>query len=260
MKIITYSDIHLEFGANTVPAPQDSADLMVLAGDIITFKDFSPLAKFLRDWKKPVLYIAGNHEYYTLSNMRDDAVVFKTWLKEEHPHVHFLQDEEVTIDGVNFFGGTMWTDFSGVNPQAMIVAQQQMNDFRYILSGGGLPLKPIETVNLHEAFVEKLLAWFEKYLNGPRVVITHHAPVINPNTQYRNSPLAPAFNSLDMVAIIQKYQPRLWIYGHTHECDNQLVGKTQVISNQSGYPSHDGGVECKDFDTSGLMIDVRVNP
>ena len=260
MKIITYSDIHLEFGANTVPAPQDSADLMVLAGDIITFKDFSPLAKFLRNWKKPVLYVAGNHEYYTLSNMRDNAATFTAWLKEENPHVHFLQDEEVTIDGVNFFGGTMWTDFSGCNQQAMIVAQQQMNDFRYIISNGGLPIKPIETVNLHEVFVKKLIAWFEKDLSGSRVVITHHAPVINPNTQYRNSPLAPAFNSLDMMGIIQKYQPRLWIYGHTHECDNQLFGKTQVISNQSGYPSRDGGVECKDFDTSGLMIDVQVNP
>ena len=100
MKIITYSDIHLEFGANTVPAPQDSADLMVLAGDIITFKDFSPLAKFLRNWKKPVLYVAGNHEYYTLSNMRDNAATFTAWLKEENPHVHFLQDEEVKKIGL----------------------------------------------------------------------------------------------------------------------------------------------------------------
>jgi len=33
MKIITYSDLHLEFGGKLIPAPQNSADLMVLAGD-----------------------------------------------------------------------------------------------------------------------------------------------------------------------------------------------------------------------------------
>ncbi|MBX9725949.1 MAG: metallophosphoesterase [Rickettsiales bacterium] len=255
MKIITYSDLHLEFGANIVPAPQDSADLMVLAGDIITFKDFSPLAKFLREWKKPVLYVAGNHEYYTLSPMRDNAAAFKSWLAEEQPHVHFLQDEAITIDGVQFFGGTMWTEFSGGNMKAMIAAKQTMNDFRYIFVDGSQFLHPADTVRLHEAFVEKLVAWLETGLNGPRVVISHHAPVINPNTQHLNSPLAPAFNSLDMVDIIKKYQPKFWIYGHTHECDNQVIGKTCIISNQSGYPNRDGSVECKDFDRAGLMID-----
>ena len=45
MKIITYSDLHLEFGTDFRP-PQDSdADVMILAGDIITFKDFRPLER-----------------------------------------------------------------------------------------------------------------------------------------------------------------------------------------------------------------------
>ncbi len=45
----------------------------------------------------------------------------------------------------------------------------------------------------------------------------------------------PAFNSLDMSEVIKKYQPRLWVYGHTHECDDQLIGNTRIISNQLGY-------------------------
>lgn len=96
-------------------------------------------------------------------------------------------------------------------------------------------LTPDDTIGLHEAFVEKLLAWFEQNLSGARVVITHHAPAMNPHTKYGSSPLMPAFNSLDMVPIIEKYQPHLWIYGHTHECDNQCIGRTQIISNQLGY-------------------------
>jgi len=37
---------------------------MILAGDIITLRDYEPLDQILRKWKKPVLYVTGNHEYY----------------------------------------------------------------------------------------------------------------------------------------------------------------------------------------------------
>jgi Icc-related predicted phosphoesterase len=88
------------------------------------------------------------------------------------------------------------------------------------------------------------------------VVITHNAPVINPNTKHRGSPFMPAFNSLDMVEVIERHQPALWIYGHTHECDDQTIGKTRIISNQLGYPGNSNGFECESFDEAGLPIDV----
>lgn len=85
----------------------------------------------------------------------------------------------------------------------MNTAAQQMNDFRLIILPNGQPLKPSNTIGFHGEFVRNLLTWFETDLSGSRVVITHHAPVINPSTQYSNSPLMPAFNSLDMRKIIQ---------------------------------------------------------
>jgi Icc-related predicted phosphoesterase len=98
------------------------------------------------------------------------------------------------------------------------------------------------------------VTWLEKYRDKKRVVISHHAPVKNPNTKYGNSNLQAAFNSLDMVEIIEKYQPDLWIYGHTHECDNHKIGKTEIISNQLGYPNNVGSFECIGFDSDGLKI------
>ncbi len=50
--------------------------------------------------------------------------------KAKHPHVKLLLDEEVRIGGVNFFGGTMWTDFNGGDLRAMETASSQMNDYR----------------------------------------------------------------------------------------------------------------------------------
>lgn len=254
MKIITYSDLHLEFKHGwALPADVD-ADLMILAGDIISFANYKPLAHLLKDWNKPVLYVAGNHEYYTQKPMDRENEDFKAWLSENLPHVVCLQDEGITIDGVHFFGGTMWTDFAKENPVAMVDARRNMNDFRLIKIPEGEVFTPEYSVKLHRVFVEKLMAWFQEGREGAHIVITHHAPVINPNTQYRSSPLQPAFNSLDMLDIIEEYQPNLWVYGHTHECDDQTLGKTRIISNQLGYPNRSGGYECRNFDKNGMAV------
>lgn len=113
----------------------------------------------------------------------------------------------------------MWIDFNGRNEKAMLEAMTGMNDYRVIKQREGITLTPYMTVALHEAFVASITEWFEQPLTGPRVVITHHAPVVNPNTRHGNSLLMPAFNSLDMITLIDRYQPKLWVYGHTHECD-----------------------------------------
>lgn len=253
MKLITYSDLHLEFGTNFKPPRNSDANLMVLAGDIITFKNFKPLSDFLNDWKKPVLYVAGNHEYYTRSPMDNNQRDFCNYIAE-NPNITWLNNSDFSLNDVHFFGGTMWTDFDDSNQDAMRNAWGAMNDFRQIVMPNGQILTPSETVKMHTDFKEKLIAWLEKYHGKKRVVISHHAPVKNPNTKYGNSNLQPAFNSLDMVEIIKKYQPDLWIYGHTHECDDQIIGKTRIISNQMGYPNNYGGYECEVFNKEGMGI------
>jgi hypothetical protein len=59
-----------------------------------------------------------------------------------------------------------------------------------------------------------------------------------------------------MVAVIEKYQPDFWFYGHTHECDRQKIGKTQLMSNQLGYQKADA-YECgQAFDPLGAPVFV----
>lgn len=254
MRIITYSDLHLEFGSGWMVPPNANGDVMILAGDIIIIGDYDPLDQLLRKWKKPVLYVTGNHEYYTRKPMNEEDKELKGWLASRHPHVKLLLDEEVSIGGVNFFGGTMWTDFNGGDAEAMEIAQDEISDFRLICNPDQTSFRPADAVALHEKFRSKLLNWFGKDLTGPRVVITHNAPVTNPNTKHRGSPFMAAFNSLDMVAVIERHQPTLWVYGHTHECDDQTIGKTRIISNQLGYPGDSNTFECEDFDEAGLPI------
>jgi predicted phosphodiesterase len=256
MRLITYSDLHFEFGGQFEGPGNSQADVMILAGDIINFKNFQPLSRFLKNWENPVLYIAGNHEYYTSAPMEEGDAAFEAFLASNHPNVKYLRDEAVTINGVQFFAGTMWTDFGRSNESAMTVARRQMNDYRLIMTHDRKPITPSGTILLHQTFKDKLVSWLEQDLSGLRVVISHHSPVVNPNTQYGDSPLQPAFNSLDMLPIIERHQPHLWVYGHTHECDTQTIGKTQIISNQLGYPNGAGGFECKDFDAAGCSVDL----
>ena len=59
-----------------------------------------------------------------------------------------------------------------------------------------------------------------------------------------------------MVKIIEQHQPELWIYGHTHACDDQTIGHARIISNQPGFPLQSGGFKCGDFDPSGMPADL----
>src|SRR5580698_4237936 len=115
MKIVTYSDLHLEFGSGWMLPPDADGDVMILAGDIITLGQYDPLDRLLQNWKKPVLYVTGNHEYYTRKPINEEDQRFRAWLSTEHPNVKLLLDEEASIGDVHFFGGTMWTDFHGEN-------------------------------------------------------------------------------------------------------------------------------------------------
>lgn len=260
MKIISFSDLHLELGAKFVVPNDSSADVVILSGDIICFNNFEPLKDLLKNWDKPVLYVAGNHEYYTKRPMDQENTRFKNWISSNCPRIHFLDDKPVSINGVHFFGGTMWTDFNQGDEISMMLAQAEMSDFRLIKPYDNHEiLVPQDTIHFHEAFKRKLISWFDTKLIGPRVVISHHAPTISPNTKYLGSLLTPAFSSLDMIEIIDRYQPALWIYGHTHECDDQLIGQTRIVSNQLGYLDEFGKFECSDFKIEGCPLYLEID-
>ena len=55
MKIICFSDLHFEFEEPFTPPAEDIADVMILAGDIITFSDFTLFEQIVKAWQKPIL-------------------------------------------------------------------------------------------------------------------------------------------------------------------------------------------------------------
>src|SRR5262245_57469316 len=131
MRLHVLGDLHLEF-APFVP-PATDAEVVVLCGDINLGTKGLAWAK--ETWPdRPVIYIAGNHEYY-----RHVLPVLNHQLQEESQgsNVHFLENEELILGGVRFLGCVLWSDFELFGDgEAMLHAMEEsaclMADYRVI--------------------------------------------------------------------------------------------------------------------------------
>ena len=233
MRIQLASDLHLELLRRwpdaCLVAPAPGADVLVLAGDI--HRGLRAIERFAA-WPVPVLYLAGNHEYYggqweTLrSDLRRAA---------DGTAVRFLDNDVVTLDGVRFLGSTLWTDYAlaGINPTAaMAAAEGFLLDHRRILTASG-PFRARQALDEHL----RSRAWLARELSVdrsmPTVVITHHAP--HPGSihdRFAGSPVNAAFAS-DLAGLVE--QADLWLHGHMHDSFDYRVGRCRVVCNPRGY-------------------------
>lgn len=240
MKLHVLSDLHTEF--HDFEPPDTKADVIVLAGDIGVGADGVEWAaqKF---GETPVVYVPGNHEYYDrdigdTGRMRTAAAA----------NIRVLANEAADIDGVRFLGATLWTDFALYGASnarsAREAARASMRDFKVIQNGDQL-FTPEDSVALHEASRDWLTIELAESFDGPTVVVSHHLPALpSIAARYENNALNPAFGSR-LELLIDKFQPSLWVHGHTHVACDYRISSTRVICNPRGYP---GEGEDRGFD------------
>lgn len=239
MKLNILSDLHLEF--SPLPHSKTDADVIVLAGDIHLGTKGLDWAK---QFDKPVIYVAGNHEYY---GDIYECVHGKLTTESKGTNVHFLENKDVVIDGVRFLGCTLWTDFNlfGSPPLSKINARALMNDYRAIkMRNDTERLHPDDTEFFHNTSVKWLHEKLRENCALKTVVVTHHAPsILSVDKKYLTDATTPAFASkLDYLG---NYKSALWIHGHVHNnCDymmskdhteQSIMSATRVISNPRGY-------------------------
>ena len=109
MKIQLYSDLHIEFiGHYTIP--KLDSDLIVLAGDIdVGMHGIEWAEELTKIHKKPVIYIAGNHEYYK-HDYFELTQSFRNYAAQ-YDKLHFLEKDELIIGSVRILGTTLWTNY-----------------------------------------------------------------------------------------------------------------------------------------------------
>lgn len=233
MKIQFLSDLHIEFAPFDYPSCD--SDVVVLAGDIHTKHQGVQWAlDNIQD--KPVIYVLGNHEFYGKTYPK---LIGELKNLARGSNVHVLENEVVTIDGVNFFGCTLWTDFEifGDPRIAGYHCQQRMTDYKKIKKLPGYSkIRSLDTAIYHRHSVEWLGAALAVRQNEVNVVVTHHAPSKRSAPEHYWEDLTLAAYVSDMEAFIAAHQPAMWIHGHLHKSSDYTVGKTRVLCNPKGYP------------------------
>lgn len=133
MKIHLISDIHLESGPYQIPVDLD-CDVIVAAGDIGVGTEG---VEWLKTLEKPVIYVLGNHEYWTKKDVPVDMHTVLKNIKDAAAgsNVHVLENESIIIDDVLFFGATFWTNLGQFNT-TLIDEAHHMRDYAHIYCKG----------------------------------------------------------------------------------------------------------------------------
>jgi predicted phosphodiesterase len=237
LRLHVLSDLHLE--SAPFEAPQVEADVAVLAGDISTGTQGVDWAKRL-SWAndaRPVLYVAGNHEFY---GQRFPALIDELRQASAGSEVHVLENDEVVIGGTRFLGCSLWSDFNFDGPAqqaaSMLLCGKVVNDYRQITGAvDGQPLTPAETLEHHLQSRAWLAERLAQRFNGPTVVITHHAPLIRRRPPRELLRLVAGAFASDVTDLMGADRTPLWIFGHTHVPADLDVDGTRVVSNPRGY-------------------------
>lgn len=265
MKIAVCSDLHLEFGDIDF-SNDENADVLILGGDIFVSEDVknfsyvdeqimaatpSMLARGERIYNfmkrcserfPQVILIMGNHEHYH-GDFAKSASIIRT-VVGEFSNVHFLDKEWRIINGVLFYGGTLWTDMNGEDPNTMHRIRFMMNDYRGIrnTTGDGKTIfMPEDSIEDHKAFLKGLDEVLTLHPNMTAVVVGHHAPSkISTHPRYKEELIMNGAYSTNLDNfILDRRQIKLWTHGHTHEDFDYMIGTTRVVCNPRGYDGYE---------------------
>lgn len=252
MKLRILSDIHTEFWKHQSQEWYNYAypeHTLILAGDIsVGPSKLEKTLKHFAERHKHVIALAGNHEYYGYNLNSYDNLNLPD-------NVHFLNPDWIKLEDVTFIGATLWTDFRN-DPIAAFDASRGITDFKRIKTkhsaeneGTHSRFTPMDCQNLHVKERKFILDAY-KSLPGRKVIITHfipHESLITPYRQQHGGLLNKYFApNMDL----EYLQPELWVFGHTHDCSDQVIGNTRFVANPHGYLGYESQ---DDFDPSMII-------
>ena len=232
MEIQIASDLHLEYYNETNPhLIEPTAPILILAGDIgnlykhLQLKDF--LEKICPKFKA-VLYVPGNHEYYTMRDI-EPLPFYKLdfrlrEIENSIDNLYVLRQTCLKINGIYFIGCTLWSYFIPPRLPPFIIRIKGFNKKKY----NELHYRDV-------AYIKKMIFYCKKN-NAPLVVITHHLPTYSVANKKGNDRFRSLyFSNLDY--LLKKENIHTWICGHLHTNFDIITPQgTRLVSNQRGKP------------------------
>lgn len=250
------SDLHLE--SQEFRGTMAKGDVLIIAGDLCHARCLDPertdkysvdqrgrvyrfidmaLANFMH-----VLLVPGNHDHYD-GVFEDTSSTFRRGLAG----VTILDNEQVEIEGVIFFGTTLWTDFEGRSDACLEAVRRRIGDYFFIRkrernAEGDVSLQKFRPRDALDAFDRSMSALRSciAAANKSVTVISHHAPSrkgLNP--RHLGNGVDGVYAS-DLDALIASWAcVRHWVHGHTHIQREYRVGDTLLHTNCRGFEGKD---------------------
>ena len=246
MLIHLQSDTHIEMGGS-INDGMVCSDVTVCAGDIGKINNLLALERYFDKVKENtdhVIWVLGNHEFYDYKYKKglEDAKAFA-----DRHGIHlldeFLGTENLEIDGVKFWGSTLWTDVKKGDYFAKKSIDNGFNDFYVIendLQFAERRFHVQDSIDINDRTRDKI-NW------DADVIITHHCPIMIPNPRFDVTNTTYGFHNTGLEEQIANCKVKYWLYGHTHHTTSVDVNGTLVISNQHGYATPNWTEE-SDFD------------
>lgn len=225
MRINYFSDVHLEFGPQL--SPDNDAELVVAAGDIGISKQG---VEWLKQLNKPVVYVAGNHEFYNCE--------YKQTLRELRAEcagsqIHFLENDRLIYKGIRFLGCSLWADLFLEGSEKAEALGLTLNDFRKIrFDDDAFDQKAFS--ELHHYSRQWLEHELAKPFNGKTIVVTHHAPTEWSWDDSKNKLKKLAYCT-DLKYLFHEYEIEAWFHGHIHSPGDYRIAGARILSNPRGY-------------------------
>lgn len=262
MKIQILSDLHIDsYAKRQQPLgtiPSTDADLILVAGDTANSDHgMAWLQQQAELNNKPLITIAGNHEYFSEDILSFDSQLsqWDNYDKKTGKGLKFLQCQKMDFADIRILGCTLWTDYEfEATAETREVVMSFMRDYRQIRAGRQL-LTPEISVEIHQ----RHRAWLQQALinayqeDKTVVVMTHHS--VTPRSvseQYAGMPSNAAFVSDLSSWMHEDWAPKVWLHGHTHEAFDYTEGNTRVIVNPRAYPGEISSTQLE-FDWSKVV-------
>ena len=205
------SDLHLEFSENydylkKFPI-QSKADILILAGDIVTFSQLEKRRDFFNyvsDNFEQVYWIPGNHEYYYGDIVRCSG----PHLEQIKNNVQLVNNITIKATDYDLIFSTMWSHISPPNERQIF---DGMSDF-YVIRNNWQVFRPADYNKLHQESLDFIQGEISNENGQQKIVVTHHVPTLmNYPSRFLGSILNEAF-AVELTEMIEKHNPLYWIW------------------------------------------------
>jgi predicted phosphohydrolase len=235
MKIQIVSDLHIDHDS-VIESPFESitpsAEILLIVGDTCSIYNYELLSNYLKiisPFYKKILFIPGNHEYYTVRN----KVKF-TWkclrkclyfLQTEIKNLVIFDKEYIEIDNYIVAGCTLWSEYDRETlPKYFRIHKLTSETY-------------IKFHRRDVKFIRNMMT-FAKEQKKKLILATHYPPTKRYNNFETFDTEYKSLYGTELDNLINWRNVHTWIFGHNHgimdgNIDTTIRG-TRILTNQKG--------------------------